>query len=47
MWCWKNGFDLPKKGMTPLHSACLGGNMGVVSLMLTAGAQIEARDEVG
>jgi hypothetical protein len=36
------------EGWTPLHVACRrGGQLEVVSLLLTAGAQIDARDKVG
>jgi ankyrin repeat protein len=32
--------------MTPLHWACEGGHVEVVSVLLSAGAALEARDEV-
>jgi ankyrin repeat protein len=37
-------FQIGKK--TPLHLACAHGAVGVVSELLAAGAQIEARDKV-
>jgi ankyrin repeat protein len=33
-------------GMTPLHEACQGGHVEVVSVLLTAGANLEAIDNV-
>jgi ankyrin repeat protein len=32
--------------MTPLHEACQGGHVEVVSVLLTAGANLEAIDNV-
>jgi ankyrin repeat protein len=35
-----------KAGSTPLRSACRGGHVEVVSLLLAAGAALEARNHV-
>jgi ankyrin repeat protein len=35
-----------QKGETPLHIACDHGAVGMISELLAAGAQIEARDSV-
>jgi ankyrin repeat protein len=37
---------LLQSGYTPLHHACSGGHVEVMTVLLRAGAQIDAQDEV-
>jgi ankyrin repeat protein len=41
-----DAFDSLEYESTPLHYACFGGHVKVVSELLAAGAQIESRDRV-
>ena len=48
--CLKHGAhvdDRDSKGMTPIHYACLSGQIGVISFLKHHGANLDVRDNKG